>query len=284
MKRAPLVFAALVPFLATAGGSDSLQKQVDVQKLEDDVGLTEVIGADVQSRAGEDVGDVDDVMLTSDGRIESVLINRDSIADVDVEEDAATADARVGATDDDIEMTSDTEDAGSMLTDEDVQRVQWSQISYNQEDEVVRLSGQDSSRMTGTSSADTRASAQQTTSTMAGSDDRGTAGARVGATTGMADANSGMSSGSGETYRASDVIGMEVNLADEESFGEVEEVLINSDTGNASAIVVDAWEGFDKQRYALPVNLESVNEEEETLTVQYSEEEVDQLEEYENHE
>lgn len=51
---------------------------------------------------------------------------------------------------------------------------------------------------------------------------------------------------------ASVLIGMEVDLADQESFGSVEDILLSADNGDVVAYVVDSWDGLVKHRHALP--------------------------------
>lgn len=84
----------------------------------------------------------------------------------------------------------------------------------------------------------------------------------------------------GETFLASDIVGMEVHLSDAESFGEVEDLMIDGEQGKVSAVLVDTWQGFDKRTYALPVELDKVNTREGTLAYGYTESEVTSLQEY----
>lgn len=107
---------------------------------------------------------------------------------------------------------------------------------------------------------------------------------RVSASGGSQGQSSGQSSGASQPFRASKIIGMEVHLSDAKSFGEVEDVLINPQEGKASALVVDTWEGFDKQTYALPVELDAVNREDNAIDYTYTESEVIALQEYESQE
>lgn len=51
---------------------------------------------------------------------------------------------------------------------------------------------------------------------------------------------------------ASQVIGMEVHLADTESFGSVEDVMLAPNGEKIVAYIVDSWDGLEKQRHALP--------------------------------
>lgn len=48
------------------------------------------------------------------------------------------------------------------------------------------------------------------------------------------------------------IIGMEVNLNDEDSFGSIEDIMVKD--GRIVAYVVDSWKGIDKRRHALPAD------------------------------
>lgn len=53
---------------------------------------------------------------------------------------------------------------------------------------------------------------------------------------------------------ASQLIGLEVRLADEESFGSVEDIMLAEDGGGVLAYVVDSWDLLIKRRHALPAD------------------------------
>lgn len=55
-----------------------------------------------------------------------------------------------------------------------------------------------------------------------------------------------------EYVGASEVIGLEVHLADAESYGSVEEIMLTPEGDAIAAYVIDSWHGFDKRRVALP--------------------------------
>lgn len=239
MKHRLLVLAALAPLAATASEGESLQSKIDVQQLQENLRATDVIDADVM-RNGEDAGDVEDVIISTDGRVEAVLV--DGLDDGN--NDAAQQPVSVPR-----EKTDDIAGAG-MPTDEGLQNIPWSQVSYDPQEDSVQLESGGQAQMSRT---------------------RGS----------MLSSQQASPDGGGSTFRASDIIGMEVHLSDADSFGEVEDLLIDAQQGKTTALLVDAWEGFDKQTYALPVELDAVNREDNTLSYEYTESEVKALQEYE---
>lgn len=78
-----------------------------------------------------------------------------------------------------------------------------------------------------------------------------------------------------EQVRGSEIIGMEVDLLDADSFGSVEDILLAD--GEVVAYVVDNWDGLDKQRRALPVEVVGFRraEREEPIRQNYGVEEVE---------
>lgn len=337
MNRTPLLLAALVPFVAVASqGSD--RQQVDQQKLKSHVQATKVLGAEVQSSDGVDVGTVEDIIFDKQGNISSVLVQREGnlmgegrdrwpgageaedegdmeraaersdetlereteqagaaiergaeqtgdaieagaeetermaergAAETEQEWEEATgdrerdgyADAESRERDADLvaadagdreqregsgmDVTMDPDRAETTEMGDDFAKLQWSDVSYNAEEQVLRLSGQASSALKPVEYDQTSAQTLQ-----------------------------------GEV-RASKLVGLEVNLSDEESWGEVEDVMIDAQGGKASAIVVDSMEFFSKERYALPVDLSNINTEEEVLNLQLSEKQVKDMGEFE---
>jgi ribosomal 30S subunit maturation factor RimM len=107
-------------------------------------------------------------------------------------------------------------------------------------------------------------------------DDRG-----VAATVGTEDATvtAGAEVQTGQSYRASDLMNMDVRLSDEENFGSVEDILVN-EQGEASAVVVTSWDFLDRQQYALPVDLQAVNVEEDVIQYDLSSQDVEQQGEF----
>lgn len=275
MKRTYLLLAAFVmPFVASAGAAPSTNaEKVDYQELRDDLQVTDLLGLNVQSD-GKDMGAIEDVIFSKDGRIASVIIQREgdiesaageaeqavedtrasaegAWEDATDERDRPTREAAADASDRGDEaadqqdgMGLDPDRAGTMELGDAFVKVDWSSLSVDQQAEVANLAG-------GGASVQTIQYDQTEALPNAGE------------------------------VRASNLVGMEVNLSNEESFGEVEDVLIDAKSGKASAIVVDSMQFFDKERFALPVNLDAINAEEEELTVQYTKEQIEEMEEFE---
>ncbi|HEX7048471.1 MAG TPA: PRC-barrel domain-containing protein [Gammaproteobacteria bacterium] len=279
MKRTVLLLAAfLMPFVASAGAAPSTNpEKVDYQELRDDLQVTSLLGLNVQSD-GRDIGAIEDVIFGKDGRIASVIIQREGDIESAAGEAAqAVEDTRASAerawddatgerdrpTREAAADASDRGDEGGEAANADQQdgmgldpdrigttelgdafvKVDWSSLSVDQQAEVAHLAGGGASMQT----------------------------IQYDQTEALPNA--------GEV-RASNLVGMEVNLSNEESFGEVEDVLIDTKSGKASAIVVDSMQFFDKERFALPVELDTVNAEEEELTVQYTKEQIEGMEEF----
>lgn len=239
-----LILAALAPLAATA--AETLQSRIDVQKLQEDLRVTDVIGANVM-RGDKDSGDVEDVVIGANGRVEAVLVEG-----LDGAEDGGD-DAQQQP------VSMPQEKAGSGIgtqTEEGFTKIDWSKVTYDPQQDNVRLNVDAQGSAQAPDYSDMRASAEMPGSVQ------------------PAEASS-------DTFHASEIVGMEVHLSDAESFGEVEDVLIDRQQGEVSALLVDTWEGFDKQTYALPAELDGINREDNTLTYDYTESEVTALQEYE---
>ncbi|MBW3567636.1 MAG: PRC-barrel domain-containing protein [Proteobacteria bacterium] len=276
MKRMPLLFAALAPFAALAA-QDSNQK-VDQQELKDDYRVTRILGAEIHGGDGSPIGMVEDVIFGLDGNVDSLLVQRD-VNTVDAiaasgdateesaeqgwenteagtersagrkelaERDATRADAEV-----EREQGADIVDAGRIDREDSgaeagdaFASLRWTDVSYDAGEEILRMNGD-------------AASMQSVADDQPGEEKAGAA------------------------IRASRLVGLEVHLSDERSFGEVEDVLIDSRSGKASAIVVDSMEFFDKERYALPVNLEGIDMQDESLSLQLTRQNVKDMGEFE---
>lgn len=80
--------------------------------------------------------------------------------------------------------------------------------------------------------------------------------------------------------RISEIIGMEVHMADEHSFGRVEDVMLTRDGSQVAALVVDNWDGLNKERRALPFDSAIVSYEEEEITFPYTEAQMEGVPEF----
>lgn len=263
MKRIPLLIAALVPFMAAAGGAGQ-KAQVDQEKLRGAVPATKIIGQDVETRDGREFGEVESIVFKKDGSVAYYGIepDMDMYTESGVQEqeaavapssDAATSmsggaanvasSSNVGA---DREAMAGSEEAAEQASAEgatvggsgdDLIHVKPQDIRFEQNGDVVTINkdGQSLMKQRGTTS----------------------------------------STETGDELEASEVIGMQVDLADEESFGEVEDIMLSQKGDKAVALVVDNWDGVDKERRALPVELESADREEDVIRYQLSKDELD---------
>lgn len=283
MKRFPLLMAAaLVPLAASAGEKDLVNW--DVESVKDDQRITDIIGAEVYTSDGKEIGEVRDVVLDGDG-ISAVLFMPNARAemtsgkrvttpadpqDTDVYESAEAAardnmaDApnvrqEPASSDDFQEQQSDT----LMRTTAqagigEMAMLDWDDVTYDVGRDAVLLKS-DAVHFESAAAFD-------------------------------ADRNRGMAGGErasdkrdasqrGDEVPANTVLGMDVNLADEESFGRVEDVLV-SDNGEATAFVVDSWDLVDKQRFAIPADITTVNAEQNEINLDYSKDQLTNLEEF----
>lgn len=324
MRAMPLFMAAMLP-MAAAADQNLQSANWDYEQLRGSWRVSEIIGSEVQANDGSEYGEIKDVVLSTDGKIQSVLVESDGAMtreggamqeertradregeereqfgaerrNVAVEEQGAqrdraqddarvfTDDARVGQleseeggladrhdasvqddtnymarddlqrlpaeasdADDEMRVSSEQNQYGGAATRQDgLAELEWRNPSFNADESVVRLD------------------VGQQTRTVAASGSE--------AATGTAGSQGGI--------RASELIGMDVNLADEESYGEVEDVLVSAD-GEATALVVDSWNFLTKDRYAIPVELNNVNMEENQIDYQLSSDEVEGFGEFE---
>ncbi|HEX7048472.1 MAG TPA: PRC-barrel domain-containing protein [Gammaproteobacteria bacterium] len=220
MKRTPLLLIAMLPFMASAGaGGGTQMAEVDQEKLRNAVPVTEIVGQDVETRDGEEFGEVETVAFKQDGSVAYYAIEPEmdwyEEADMSFDADADALEARV-----------DDPDLDELIY------VQPDKIAFEDGGNIVKIDMEGNELMQG-----------QSRNEMATS---------------------------GNLLDATDIVGMEVDLADAESFGEVEDVMIGQDGKEAVALVVDNWDGANKERRALPVALESANLEDESIRYDFS--------------
>lgn len=246
MKRTPLLFAALTPFAVAAGGGDTSARSaaVDKQKLQDSISISKITEMNVTAQDGRIIGEIEDIVLDTDGRVAGVVVDREIEIESDLQygdqrepgEELAEADATGSTTTVDAhEGAGDEGDASHATLD-------WSQVSYDRSADAVLLTG------------------TATTMSTVGHDPEST------------------SAPSGRLH-ASELIGMDVNLADGDGYGEVEDVLVDPQSGHAVALVVDAGGIFDSRTIAVPVELDNVDPDEEEVTLQRTREEMETVEE-----
>lgn len=249
MKQISLLFAAVVPFAAVAAGSQSAT--VDQQQLENAIPATQLIGQNVQTSDGREFGEIQAIAFKKDGSVAYYEIEPDmelygqassdagSSRANDADSMSASASASAGSeqvgvdagtadvdADVDVDADSETVSGESMdarSDDDNSIRVKAENITIEQGGEMVSVS------------MDRQSLAQQSSSSMSDSE---------------------------SAITSDELIGMEVDLADEESFGAVEDVMLNEQGDKAVALVVDNWDGANKERRAMKVELESANTDE----------------------
>lgn len=249
MKRVPLLITALVPFMAIAGGAGQ-KAQVDQEKLRGAVPASKIIGQDVETRDGREFGEVESIVFKKDGSVAYYGVEPDmdmytesDDAQARREETAASGDAASisGGRANDVPRggaAPDYEGTAAGGSGDDLIHVKPENISFEQNGDLVSIDMDGQSLMK----------------------QRGKTG----------------SAESGDELEASEVIGMQVDLADEESFGEVEDIMLSEKGDQAVALVVDNWDGVDKERRALPVALESADREEDVIRYQLNKDELDE--------
>lgn len=280
MKPTPLMVALLLPAAAIAS-QEAGQLDMDPQQLGNHLPASRILGAEVQSDNGRNLAIVEDIMFDQQGNITSVVVQREGRSMTaeqggqprDSGQDAAVGDDREPAQDaagedasesgagmadvraerrqrtdregNGMDIVADLDRADTIAGGNEFVELQWSDVSYNVAEQVLRVSRDAFSEM------------QTVQYNQSGGE------ARQGG------------------VRASTLIGLEISLSDEESFGEVEDVMIDSSNGKASALVVDTMEFFNKERYALPIQLEGLNRENESLTLQLTQQQVKAMGEFE---
>ena len=79
MKQLSVLIAALLPVTAFAGGDDRMQGATwEAGETENAWQATEIIGSELQGSDGSDLGQVEDIVLTRDGKPKAVLFKSDS--------------------------------------------------------------------------------------------------------------------------------------------------------------------------------------------------------------
>ncbi|HEX7048473.1 MAG TPA: PRC-barrel domain-containing protein [Gammaproteobacteria bacterium] len=235
MKRAPLLLIAMLPFMASAGG-DKQAAQVDQEKLKNAVPVTEIVGQDVRSSGGEEFGEVDSVAFTKNGEVAYYAI------EPDMEMYESTSASYTPGEDEVLYGSNEISDGADHFDDDsamigrvgtsiDLIYVEPDKVSFDESGNIVTVKMTEVEFMEGQGTVDR-------------TDQEG-------------------------LIEATDVVGMEVDLADAESFGEVEDVMIGEDATQAVALVVDSWDGANKERRALPVALDSVNAEDESIRYEF---------------
>ena len=298
-----IMVAAIAPFAATAGDKDLASW--NYEGLRDSNQVTEIIGRDMVHPDGSKIGVINDVAFMSDGEARLVVAPVAGEADAVQRAEETGFEGRHSMTDDpstpdntNYQATDDLGQTGrSGATEADrVALVEFQDVNLESnvvtvpQDEPldfgysVAAAGADRA-MDAVAIAETRgedSSIEEQTRPIANREApigaENEAGFR-GETEGESENTVATADVEDEYVLASDMLGMEVNLGEDDSFGSVEEVLVSD--GEARALVVDYWEGVDKHRIALPVNLDAVNRETGELDLDWTADEVEELEDFE---
>ena len=240
MKRIAVLAAALLP-VAAAAQQDSA---VDAKALRHAVPASALLEENVLSESDRKIGEVEDVLMTRDGKLQLFLLDVEDADPVEnnEEREALEPGADAGEFGAEVDTAPDLTAKGGELDRVSVDRgdVEWGEdlmpvsprdVRYDlARDELIVRSG-----------ASRKAVPE--------------------------DARD-------ELLHVGEIIGMEVTLADEDSFGSVEDVMLDSEQSRVVALVVDNWQGLDKQRRALPLENAVIRYDDEEIIYPYTEDEV----------
>lgn len=259
MKYAVMLTAAILPFAAAA--QDMQTDSFNAQEVQGDWRISEMIGSDVESNDGKEVGELKDVVIGADGKIVSVLVEAsdeflqeqgggqrmgadgtamdDGMGSTVADTGAETS--TVATTTEEDSRDSSRENGGMMRLDGGSQLValEWNNPSFMQEEGVLRI--------------DTSLGMGQQLVTYESEEE---------------------AVQQGSEHRASELLGMDVNLADQEGYGQIEDILVSQD-GSASAFVIEAGGFFSSETYAIPAEFENVSAEQEAVSLQMTAQEVE---------
>lgn len=271
MKKLPILAVALAPFMAMAepdsnpqGSQQSSEKansqaKVEKQKLQQATPVTAILDKEVFSEQGEEVGNLEDIVITSDGKVKNFVVN------VDMQHD-------------------DESQQGGQQSDRQASRQQAEQLSSERdiqqpsETELTQASGpDDGSQSQSSEPVEQQVSIEpqavqydsQNKRVTVGMQDLQQAGKRV-----YEEARAQ------DEMKLSEVVGMDVSLQDKQSYGEVEDVMLSKDNSEVVALVVDNWEGLEKSRRALPMQDAQIDVESGEVSYKYNVSDVQQLPEF----
>lgn len=270
MNKLPILAFALAPFVAMANPMEGeknkeqvksqgvSQVKVDKEKLQQATPVTAMMDEEVFSEDGREIGNVDDVIISRDGKVKNFIVDTDlqnmEIGDSQAErQDERRTERETGSEFEQAE--AEFEEAG-----EDTERMA----------ERTAQGGETSLPGQGEMSVDPKDVKYDPNEgrVIVSMDKLKAADTRV------------YESGERGDMRLSEVVGMEVNLQDEDSFGRVEDVMLSEDNTEVVALVVDNWDGLEKNRRALPIDKAEFNAEEEEITLSLSLADVEPLPEF----
>lgn len=276
MKRLSLMSAAFVPFVAMAAGGQGNDIQVDTEKLRKSVPATALLSEEVLTREGEEVGDVEDIVIRNNGEVVHFLVDADLSKLRGGEE---RLDRDPGMTDEDDQVFE--EERVDVVDGEMVEDEEWA-ADERVAREDRRAGDLESERWDTRGDVDRRIDwmGEEFTPVKPDSIRYDDAEGELIVEASKLVEKAQQVGHEPRGLRVSEIIGMEVNLSDEDSFGQVEDVMISEDGSEVVALVVDNWDGLEKNRRALPMDAARINYEDEEVTYMVSLERIEQLPEF----
>lgn len=252
MKRIPVLLAAalaVTPLAAVFAAPEPAD--VDRDALRRAVPASAMLESDVLTQDDREFGELEDILMTRNGELELFLVDiEDSDLDDDEERDPVPPEPaqEIGELGTEVDVDGDVTANGDELDHVVVNRgaVEWGEdlVPISPRDMRYDTAGDDLIVRDGASPRRTPESRRE------------------------------------DMLSLDELIGMEVNLADEESFGSVEDVMLDSRQSKAVALVVDNWDGLDKQRRALPVDAAIIRYDEEEVVYPYTVEQIESVPEF----
>lgn len=282
MKRIPLVLAAVVPFAVMAEGTGSSQDlKVDAEKLRQATPASVLLNEELKTKDGKDAGTLEEIIVSRDGKVQHFLVdvNREELREQRAGDDqrqdmdiVATDTRRDSSAKDPVYEQSSAESSEQERSDS---RQAQAEPVYEQSERRETRSAERSGDAWMTDKL-TKISPESV------SYDNKSKTAKVDEKKAMkAEQVSEDRAAQGrDSLRVSEVIGMEVHLQDEESFGSVEDVMLSKDNSEVVAIVVDNWDGLSKERRALPMKNAQIDAQNDELELQASLNDVKALPEF----
>lgn len=282
MKRIPLVLAAVVPFAVMAEGTGGSQDlKVDAEKLRQATPASVLLNEELKTKDGKDAGTLEEIIVSRDGKVQHFLVdvNREELREQRAGDDqrqdmdiVATDTRRDSSAKDPVYEQSSAESSEQERSDS---RQAQAEPVYEQSERRETRSAERSGDAWMTDKL-TKISPESV------SYDNKSKTAKVDEKKAMkAEQVSEDRAAQGrDSLRVSEVIGMEVHLQDEESFGSVEDVMLSKDNSEVVAIVVDNWDGLSKERRALPMKNAQIDAQNDELELQASLNDVKALPEF----
>lgn len=137
MMKQALLIAAFAPVLAVAyaGEKPGSSATVSQEKLQGTVPISNINGRDVLAPDGADVGDVQDVLLDSNGRIVSLIVAREQSENSDGYGESEASELAV------VDVEREVQPPGEDAASGDI-KLDWSQVTYDRNANAFRLNSE----------------------------------------------------------------------------------------------------------------------------------------------